>query len=141
MSKARGGGGFTTTLFGRRRPFGDLTSTNRTLRENAERQALNSPILPEHVLGKLTAAQQRTSSFGEHPIGTGPYVVDQSGYDPTTRVVYDKKAQWWAAQDGLDLGSCAGSHADLLVDDGGRLASDLVVRDDLHGRSGRCPRS
>jgi DNA polymerase-1 len=36
--------GFTTTLFGRRRPFGDLTSTNRTLRENAERQALNSPI-------------------------------------------------------------------------------------------------
>jgi len=36
--------GYTTTLFGRRRPFGDLTSTNRTLRENAERQALNSPI-------------------------------------------------------------------------------------------------
>jgi DNA polymerase-1 len=36
--------GFTTTIFGRRRPFGDLTSTNRTLRENAERQALNSPI-------------------------------------------------------------------------------------------------
>jgi len=36
--------GFTTTLFGRRRPFGDLASTNRTLRENAERQALNSPI-------------------------------------------------------------------------------------------------
>ncbi|MEO5533623.1 MAG: DNA polymerase I [Pseudolysinimonas sp.] len=36
--------GFTTTIFGRRRPFADLTSTNRTLRENAERQALNSPI-------------------------------------------------------------------------------------------------
>jgi DNA polymerase-1 len=36
--------GYTTTIFGRRRPFADLTSTNRTLRENAERQALNSPI-------------------------------------------------------------------------------------------------
>ena len=36
--------GYTTTIFGRRRPFADLRSTNRTLRENAERQALNSPI-------------------------------------------------------------------------------------------------
>jgi len=36
--------GFTETIFGRRRPFGDLTSSNRVLRENAERQALNAPI-------------------------------------------------------------------------------------------------
>jgi DNA polymerase-1 len=36
--------GYTETLFGRRRPFADLTSTNRVLRENAERQALNAPI-------------------------------------------------------------------------------------------------
>jgi DNA polymerase-1 len=36
--------GYTKTIFGRKRPFGDLTSTNRVLRENAERQALNSPI-------------------------------------------------------------------------------------------------
>ncbi len=36
--------GYTTTIFGRRRPFTDLTSSNRVLRENAERQALNSPI-------------------------------------------------------------------------------------------------
>jgi DNA polymerase-1 len=36
--------GYTTTLFGRRRPFGDLKSNNRVLRENAARQALNSPI-------------------------------------------------------------------------------------------------
>ncbi len=36
--------GYTTTIFGRRRPFEDLTSNNRVLRENAERQALNSPI-------------------------------------------------------------------------------------------------
>jgi DNA polymerase-1 len=36
--------GYTTTLYGRRRPFGDLASSNRVLRENAARQALNSPI-------------------------------------------------------------------------------------------------
>ena len=36
--------GYTQTLFGRRRPFGDLTSTNRLARENAERAALNAPI-------------------------------------------------------------------------------------------------
>lgn len=36
--------GYTETIFGRRRPFADLTSTNRVLRENAERAALNAPI-------------------------------------------------------------------------------------------------
>ncbi|MBV0894895.1 DNA polymerase I [Microbacterium sp. NC79] len=36
--------GFTETIFGRRRPFPDLSSPNRVLRENAERAALNSPI-------------------------------------------------------------------------------------------------
>ncbi|AMB58382.1 DNA polymerase I [Microterricola viridarii] len=36
--------GYTTTLFGRRRPFPDLASPNRVHREAAERQALNSPI-------------------------------------------------------------------------------------------------
>ena len=36
--------GYTTTIFGRRRPFPDLSSPNRVLRENAERAALNAPI-------------------------------------------------------------------------------------------------
>ena len=36
--------GYTETIMGRRRPFGDLKSSNRVLRENAERQALNAPI-------------------------------------------------------------------------------------------------
>ncbi|PJJ63167.1 DNA polymerase I [Compostimonas suwonensis] len=36
--------GYTETIFGRRRPFPELHSTNRVLRDNAERQALNSPI-------------------------------------------------------------------------------------------------
>lgn len=36
--------GFTQTLFGRRRPFPDLASPNRVLRDNAERAALNAPM-------------------------------------------------------------------------------------------------
>ncbi len=36
--------GYTETIFGRRRPFPDLSSPNRVLRENAERAALNAPI-------------------------------------------------------------------------------------------------
>lgn len=35
---------FTETMFGRRRPFPELDSPNRTVRQNAERAALNSPI-------------------------------------------------------------------------------------------------
>lgn len=36
--------GYTETLFGRRRPFPDLSSPNRIVREAAERAALNAPI-------------------------------------------------------------------------------------------------
>jgi DNA polymerase-1 len=36
--------GYTETIFGRRRPFPDLASPNRIVREAAERQALNAPI-------------------------------------------------------------------------------------------------
>ncbi|MEO6827748.1 MAG: DNA polymerase I [Microbacteriaceae bacterium] len=36
--------GYTETIFGRRRPFADLNSANRVLRDNAERAALNAPI-------------------------------------------------------------------------------------------------
>lgn len=36
--------GYTETIFGRRRPFPDLGSPKRVLRDNAERAALNAPI-------------------------------------------------------------------------------------------------
>ncbi len=38
-------------------------------------------------------------SYGQRaPIGTGPYELDVAGYDPTTRVVWKKKAVWWASE-------------------------------------------
>jgi DNA polymerase-1 len=36
--------GFVTTLAGRRRAFPDLQSSNQTIRSNAERAAINTPI-------------------------------------------------------------------------------------------------
>ncbi len=36
--------GYTETVYGRRRPFPELSSPNRVLRQNAERAALNAPI-------------------------------------------------------------------------------------------------
>ena len=36
------------------------------------------------------------------PVGTGPYELDPAGYDPTTRVVWKKKATWWATQQKLE---------------------------------------
>ncbi len=33
-----------------------------------------------------------------NPVGTGPYALDSAGYDATTRVVWKKKATWWAAK-------------------------------------------
>ena len=44
LGELLGGALITETIFGRRRPFPDLQSANRVLRDNAERAALNSPI-------------------------------------------------------------------------------------------------
>ncbi|HEX5728329.1 DNA polymerase I [Microbacterium sp.] len=62
--------GYTETIFGRRRPFPDLASPNRVLRENAERAALNAPIQGSaadimkialfHIHDEFDAAQMRS---------------------------------------------------------------------------------
>ncbi|MEF2072721.1 ABC transporter substrate-binding protein [Consotaella aegiceratis] len=49
------------------------------------------------------ATEQEVASWSpEAPIGTGPYVLDENGYDPTTRVVWKKTPDgWWASEAGL----------------------------------------
>ena len=44
-------------------------------------QGLGTQILPEHILGKIPPAQLRTSDFGAHPVGTGPYVLEHWQHD------------------------------------------------------------
>jgi peptide/nickel transport system substrate-binding protein len=54
------------------------------------------------VQGKTIKTAQQLTTYNPHnPIGTGPYKLDTSGFDVTTRVVWKKRATWWASQQGL----------------------------------------
>ncbi|MGZ8717439.1 MAG: ABC transporter substrate-binding protein, partial [Gaiellaceae bacterium] len=58
----------------------------------------NIPMIsPTQARNAITNAASLTTYSPGNPIGTGPYQMDSKGYDPTTRVVYAKKAHWWAA--------------------------------------------
>jgi peptide/nickel transport system substrate-binding protein len=46
--------------------------------------ALGESLLPEHILGKIAPDRQRFSSFGEHPVGTGPYMLQRWQHDSET---------------------------------------------------------
>jgi len=56
-------------------------------------QALGTPILPVHILGKIPPAQQRLSDFGQHPVGTGPYVLASWHHDDT--ITFTRNPNWW----------------------------------------------
>jgi peptide/nickel transport system substrate-binding protein len=49
----------------------------------------------------ITTPQQFTTYNPHSPIGTGPYKLDTSGFDVTTRVVWAKRAHWWASDLGI----------------------------------------
>ncbi|MGZ4415931.1 MAG: ABC transporter substrate-binding protein, partial [Gaiellaceae bacterium] len=54
------------------------------------------------VQGKTIHTAQDFTTYNPHnPIGTGPYKLDTSGYDVTTRVVWAKRAHWWASDQGV----------------------------------------
>ena len=62
----------------------------------------NIPMIsPAQAKTAITNAASLTTYSPGNPIGTGPYAIDSKGYDPTTRVVYMKKAHWWAADQGV----------------------------------------
>jgi len=65
-------------------------------------QVWNIPMIqPAQWTGHDTATDITTWS-PDTPIGTGPYVLDKSGYDPTTRVVWMKNSNgWWASKAGI----------------------------------------
>ncbi|MGH7708772.1 MAG: ABC transporter substrate-binding protein, partial [Vulcanimicrobiaceae bacterium] len=58
-----------------------------------ETSVLGSLILPEHVLGKIAPGQLRNSSFGQHPIGTGPYMLKHWEHD--NQVIFVRNPHWW----------------------------------------------
>jgi len=61
----------------------------------------NVPMISP-VQGKTIKTAADLTTYNPHyPIGTGPYKLDTSGYDVTTRVVWQKRAHWWAADQGI----------------------------------------
>jgi len=62
----------------------------------------NMPMVsPAQARPLITDAAKLTTYSPTNPIGTGPYKLDQAGWDPTTRVVYVKNTNWWAAKLGV----------------------------------------
>jgi peptide/nickel transport system substrate-binding protein len=55
--------------------------------------ALGESLVPEHVLGKIPPDRQRFSSLGEHPVGTGPYMLDHWQHD--SEVVFVRNPYAW----------------------------------------------
>jgi peptide/nickel transport system substrate-binding protein len=59
----------------------------------------NLPMInPAQAKDSITNDASLTTYSPGNPIGTGPYMMDSKGFDPTTRAVWKKKAVWWAAK-------------------------------------------
>ncbi len=72
----------------------------------------NMPMISP-VQGKTIKSAQELTTYNPHyPVGTGPYKLDTSGFDVTTRVVWVKRAHWWAS----DLGVAPSPAPKYIVD-------------------------
>lgn len=59
----------------------------------------NLPIISRRqAADQIQGPRSLTTYSPANPVGTGPYKLDTEGYDATTRVVWKKKANWWAAK-------------------------------------------
>ena len=67
----------------------DLTNVSALFVSNA----MGLLILPAHVLGAIPAARQPFSSFGEHPVGTGPYMLERWQHD--SDVLFRRNPHYW----------------------------------------------
>lgn len=56
-------------------------------------EALGESLVPEHILGKIAPDRQRFSTFGEHPAGTGPYMLQRWQHD--SEVVFVRNPYAW----------------------------------------------
>ena len=61
----------------------------------------NMPMISPVQGTVITTAQELTTYNPHNPIGTGPYKLDTSGFDVTTRVVWAKRTNWWASAQGV----------------------------------------
>ena len=91
-----------------------------------QNQIWNIPMSKPSVWKGHENAKDLASWSPDNPIGTGPYVLDKAGYDPTTRVVYKKRDNWWAVDAGLQP-SPAPKYIIDLVNSSNNTALGLVL--------------
>ncbi len=54
---------------------------------------LGEYMLPAHVLGAVPADRQAYTTFGEHPIGTGPYMLKRWQHD--SEALFERNPYYW----------------------------------------------
>jgi peptide/nickel transport system substrate-binding protein len=92
-----------------------------------QNQLWNIPMVQPDQWKDHANANDLPSWSPSDPIGTGPYVLDRSGYDPTTRVVWKKNPNgWWAAKAGLSPNPKPTYIIDL-VNSSNNVALSLVI--------------
>jgi len=70
----------------------DLKSPNALFVLNV----LGWSVIPKHILSKYTPHEQLGTDFSEHPIGTGPYVLDQWQHDDS--ISLKPNPYWWGGR-------------------------------------------
>lgn len=98
--------------------------------------ALGEPMLPEHILGKVPPARQRFTGFGEHPVGTGSYMLERWQHD--SEAVFVRNPHFWHGpakirtldfrvifNDQAELEALENGSADLIDDMGANDALQL----------------
>jgi peptide/nickel transport system substrate-binding protein len=65
--------------------------------------ALGENLVPEHLLGKIPPDRQRFSPLGEHPVGTGPYMLEHWQHDSEARFVRNPYAWRRPKIDSIDF--------------------------------------
>ena len=74
----------------------ELSSPNATFMANALQSQW---IMPEHLFRGTAHAQIARSDFGQHPVGTGPYVLASWSHDQEAR--FTANPHWWGGTPGV----------------------------------------
>jgi peptide/nickel transport system substrate-binding protein len=91
----------------------------------------NLPMVNPGQAKTINSAASLQAYGQQDPIGTGPYELDPAGYDPTTEVVWKKKAVWWAAKQKLAPSPNPKYVIDLIAGNSFELTGLLPHVDDL----------
>lgn len=106
-----------------------VTFRFKTTPDYAQWQTLlcNLPMINPGQAATIRDAESLLTFSPADPIGTGPYELALAGFDPTTQVVWKKKANWWAARQHLSPSPAPKYVIDLVNTDSTNALSGLLT--------------